>query len=85
MSSFNDINISANDVPISNDDYDLYADSYILGDATRELAIEGGIWDNSNISSNLGSFIIRGGTGIYSYNRVNNMPYDYVSTRVIYK
>ena len=85
MSSFDDINISASDVPISNDDYDLYADSYILGDATRELAIEGGIWDNGNISSNLGSFIIRGGTGIYSYNRVNNMPYDYVSTRVIYK
>ncbi len=92
MSAVNGEDISVSDVPISNDDYDLYKDiSYILGDATKELTIESGIWDESTISNGTGNWIIRGGNskgtmkGLFAYTRRDDIASEEISTRIIYK
>ena len=93
MGVIDNINILVKDIPISNDDYNLYtASSYILGDATKELLLEEGIWNNNTFNNNDdGNLIIRGGNitndlvGIFAYDRVNDLPIEYVTTRVVYK
>ena len=93
MGVIDNINILVKDIPISNDDYNLYtASSYILGDATKELLLDEGIWNNNTFNNNsVGNIIIRGGNttnnlvGIFAYDRVSDLPIDYVSTRIVYK
>lgn len=93
MGVIDNINILVKDIPISNDDYNLYtASSYILGDATKELLLEEGIWNNNTFNNNsVGNIIIRGGNttnnlvGIFAYDRVSDLPIDYISTRIVYK
>ena len=85
MSSFGDDNVVVGDIPVSNDAYDLYNNPFILGDATKETSTKTGLWDTDEATSGTGNWIIRGGKGIYSYDRVTNLAYDYVSTRIIYK
>lgn len=91
----NDINLSNSnflDVPISNDDYDRYSkDSFILGDATKELLLTNGIWYNNNYSSNGSNWIVRGGNvtnnynGIYSFGTTSDTASEYISTRIVLK
>ena len=82
------------DMPISNDDYDLYSsDTFILGDATRELLLENGIWYNNtyNNTNESGNWIIRGGNitenlkGIYSFGTSSDINSEYITTRIIIK
>ena len=93
MGIINNIDMLVKDIPISNDDYNLYTNtSYILGDATNELLLESGIWNDNTFNNNSdGNIIIRGGNitnnlvGIFAYDRSNDLPIDYVSTRIVYK
>lgn len=93
MSSLGNVDILVNDLPISNDDYNLYKDDvFILGDATREISLENGIWYNDTFDINNNEYwIIRGGNitsnmkGLYAYNTISNDGDFYVSTRIVYK
>lgn len=79
---------------INKNDYNLYLENtFILGDATKEISLTEGSWYN-----NYGSFInetnnwfIRGGigttenTGIFYYNATTDTNNEYISTRIILK
>lgn len=91
----NDINLNNTlfkDTPISNEDYDLYTkDSFILGDATKELLRENGIWYGNTMNgvNEVNNWIIRGGNasnnykGIYAYGATNDITSEYISTRIV--
>ena len=65
-------------VPIGTDDYDRYtSDSFILGDATKEISQE--------IINNEYSWIIRGNNNIFSYSTINDDKNQNISTRVVTK
>ena len=95
--SNNDLNFNNalfKDVPISNEDYDLYTkDTFILGDATKEVSNENGIWYSSTMNSvnEINNWIIRGGNatgsykGIYAYGATNDIASEYISTRIVSK
>lgn len=95
--SNNDLNLNNalfKDVAISNDDYNLYTkDSFILGDATKEISITGGIWygNTSNTINDTNNWIIRGGNttesykGIFAYSATNDITSEYISTRIVSK
>jgi len=79
-------------IEIPQDNYELYNDNtFILGDATRELTLNEGIW-----YSNYNSFIdetnnwfIRGGigttnyNGIFYYNATTDTNSEYITTRIV--
>ena len=93
--SNNDLNLNNalfKDVAISNDDYNLYTkDSFILGDATKEISITGGIWYNNtnNNINDVNNWIIRGGNttesykGIFAYSATNDITSEYITTRIV--
>ena len=93
--SNNDLNLNNalfKDVAISNDDYNLYIkDSFIPGDATKEISITGGIWygNTSNTINDTNNWIIRGGNttesykGIFAYSATNDIISEYISTRIV--
>lgn len=65
-------------VPIGTDDYDSYnIDSFILGDATKEVS-------TSNINTNY-NWIIRGNNNIFSYNTSNDIKSNNITTRIVIK
>ena len=65
-------------VPIGTDDYDIYTnDSFILGDATKEISQE--------IINNEYSWIIRGNNSIFSYSTINDDKNQNISTRIVTK
>jgi len=81
-------------IPLSNDDYELYYDNtFILGDATREITLENGIWYNNyaNYINSTNNWFIRGGigttvnNGIFYYNATTDIGSDYITTRIILK
>ena len=80
------------DVPISNEDYDLYTkDSFILGDATKEVTKENGIWYSNTMNSvnEINNWVIRGGNttgsykGIFAYGGTVDIASEYISTRLV--
>lgn len=65
-------------VPIGTDDYDLYLkDTFILGDATKELS-------NDTINDEY-NWIIRGNKDIFSYSTSNDVKNENISTRIVTK
>ena len=80
------------DIPISNYDYEIYDNvEFILGDATKELNLDNGIWHDDTVNFDTGSWIIRGGNitkslkGIFAYGRTDGSKQDYISTRTVIK
>jgi len=79
---------------IDNNDYELYQNNtFILGDATKELLINEGSWYNNNHTfiEDTNNWFIRGGigtiqnTGIFYYNATTDTNSQYISTRVTIK
>ena len=80
--------------PISNNDYDLYfKDTFILGDATKEVSTTEGTWYNNYASfiNETNNWFIRGGigttenTGIFYYNATTDINSEYITTRIVIK
>lgn len=81
--------------PLINTDYDLYQkNTFILGDATKEIALsESTSWDNSssNFINETNNWFVRGGngvmnnTGIFYSNRTTDTPSEYIGTRIVVK
>ena len=87
-------NTHFNGIAIDNDDYDLYQkDNFILGDATKEIALTDGSWYNNYSTSidETNNWFIRGGigttnnTGIFYYNATTDTNSEYISTRIVIK
>ena len=87
-------NSNFQNTPISNNDYNLYYNNgFILGDATKELSLESGIWYNSanNFINSTNNWLARGGiaknesASIYSYNATTDITSEYITTRMIIK
>lgn len=87
-------NSNFQNTPISNNDYNLYYNNgFILGDATKELSLESGIWYNSanNFINSTNNWLARGGiaknefASIYSYNATTDIISEYITTRMIIK
>ena len=79
---------------INNYDYDIYYENtFILGDATKELSLKEGIWHNSNniFIDNTNNWFIRGGVAnqenstIYSYSATTDKESNYITTRIVTK
>lgn len=79
---------------INKDDYELYQnDTFILGDATKEILTKDSSWNNNTHTfvEDTNNWFIRGGigstssTGIYYYNATTDTNSQYISTRVIIK
>jgi hypothetical protein len=79
---------------INKDDYDLYQkETFILGDATKEISLNEGIWYNNYNSfiNETNNWFIRGGigktpyNGIYYYNGTTDTNNEYITTRIILK
>lgn len=88
--SFNDSHFTNIDISTSN--YNLYKNNtFILGDATRELTLEEGIWYNNYNSfiNATNNWFIRGGigttnyNGIFYYNATTDTNSEYISTRIV--
>lgn len=87
-------NSNFNSIPINNNDYDLYFENtFILGDATKEISLENGIWHNNNATfiDETNNWFIRGGvsnqenSGIFTYSATTDTPNNYITTRIIIK
>lgn len=87
-------NSNFQNTPISNNDYNLYYNNgFILGDATKELSLESGIWYNSanNFINSTNNWLARGGiaknesASIYSCNATTDITSEYITTRMIIK
>ncbi|MBQ2872461.1 MAG: hypothetical protein IJE89_00460 [Bacilli bacterium] len=80
--------------PIINNDYDLYQkNTFILGDATKEISLKEGIWYNNYASfvNETNNWFIRGGigvtenNGIFYYNGTTDTNSEYITTRIVIK
>ena len=87
-------NTNFNSIKIENDDFDIYQDNtFILGDATKEISLISGSWDNNQNTfvDNDEYLFIRGGignsgnSGIFYYNKTTDNPNKNISTRIIIK
>ena len=88
ISADNSLNLTASffkDVPIGTDDYDLYGiNSFILGDATKELSINGSNWYDGIASMNSNNnWIIR--SSLYGYETSLDIESDNLTTRIVTK
>ena len=81
-------------IEINKDDYDLYQkDAFILGDATKEISLNEGIWYNNYNSfiNETNNWFIRGGigptdyNGIFYYNATTDTNSEYITTRIVIK
>ena len=81
-------------IPISNNDYDLYYDNtFILGDATKELSLDKNIWSNgkNTFIDDTNNWFIRGGIAnqnnstIYNYAATSDINNEYITTRIVIK
>ena len=84
-------NSNFQNIAISNNDYDLYYNnSFILGDATKELLLNNGIWDSNNYSymDSVNNWLSRGGIAnqssptIFNYNYAKDNASDNLTTRI---
>ena len=92
-------NLTLNDSHFTNqkiniEDYDLYQNnSFILGDATKEISLNEGIWYNNYNSfiNETNNWFIRGGigttqnNGIFYYNATTDTNSEYITTRIVLK
>jgi len=100
MSNFADNNkLSLNNshfgnIEINKDNYDLYqSNSFILGDATKEISLTEGIWYNNYNSfiNETNNWLIRGGigttsyNGMFYYNATTDTNSEYITTRIVIK
>ena len=83
--SLNLNNSHFNEVPLGTDDYDLYpTDTFILGDATKELMVDGNNWFDSSITLGVDSnWIVR--NNMYGYTSSNDVKDTNISTRIVTK
>ena len=74
-------------IPISNKDYDLYyKDTFILGDATKELSNVTGTWiDTTNNWLARGGIANQKNSSIFSYSATTDTASNYLTTRIIIK
>lgn len=88
----NNTHFSTIEIPIN--DYDLYPkNTFILGDATKEISLTGISWYNQQATfiDVTNNFFIRGGigstdkTGIFYYNATTDSNSEYISTRIVIK
>lgn len=77
---------------LNNNDYDLYSlNTFILGDATKEISLGSGSWYNNHalFIDSINNWFIRGGiglvddNGIFYYNATRDVNNEYISTRVV--
>ena len=82
---------SFKNIAIPNTDYDLYYDNtFILGDATKEIILNDTSWYNTknNFLNTTNNWLTRGGianqenTDIFSYNATTDTPSEYLTTRI---
>ena len=81
------------DTPINNKDYELYqVDTFILGDATKEIITNNKSWYNNTFEYSIptNKWIVRGGNsreyqGIYSFTTITDSINDNITTRLIIK
>lgn len=79
--------------PLDQDDYDQYNNTFILGDATKELSLSEGSWYNvdNHFLDSTNSILTRGGIAnqnnatIYNYLATNNINNNYTTTRIVIK
>ena len=81
-------------IPTNNNDFDLYQENtFILGDATKELSLKEGSWYNNNalFINETNNWFIRGGigsttnNGIFYYNATTDTNSEYITTRIVIK
>ncbi len=81
ISQDNNLNLNNSyfkNIPIGTNDYDLYHENtFILGDATREISTK-------NITNSY-NWIVRGGNSIFDYDTTNDIKADNISTRIVIK
>lgn len=87
-------NSNFSNIPISNVDYELYYENtFILGDATKEISQEDGIWydNHSTYIDSTNNWFIRGGiagqedSGIFYYSATTDQSSNYITTRIVLK
>ena len=88
ISSSNTLNLDNsyfNEVPVGTDDYDLYSvNTFILGDATKELSLGNNNWNNSTNTINENTnWIIR--NNLYGYGTSNDVKDENLTTRIVIK
>ena len=83
--SLNLENAHFNEMPIGTDDYDLYGkDTFILGDATKELSLGDSNWyGSSNSLSDSGNWLVR--SNLYGYSSANDVRDNEITTRIVVK
>lgn len=93
----NSINLNGGhfgNITIDKDDYDLYQNNtFILGDATKEISLTAGSWYNNYASfiNETNNWFIRGGigsttnNGIFYYNATTDTNSEYITTRIVIK
>lgn len=81
-------------IPTNKNDYDLYQpNTFILGDATKEISLEEGSWYNNNalFINETNNWFIRGGigetenNGIFYYNATTDTFNEHITTRIVIK
>ncbi len=81
-------------IPINSGDYDLYYENtFILGDATKEISLENGIWYDNHATyvDSTNNWFIRGGianqtdSGIFYYSATTDQSSNYITTRIVLK
>ena len=74
-----------NEMPIGTDDYDLYlANTFILGDATKELSLGNTNWyDGSATTTPDTNWFVR--KNMYGYTTSNDVKDDNLTTRIVLK
>lgn len=81
-------------IEINKDNYDLYqSNTFILGDATKEISLTDGIWYNNYNSfiNDTNNWFVRGGigttnyNGMFYYNATTDTNSDYITTRIVIK
>ena len=79
---------------IDKGDYDLYQkNTFILGDATKEISLTSGSWYNNHKTfiDDTNNWFIRGGigitqdNGIFYYNATTDTNSEYITTRIVIK
>lgn len=81
-------------IEIDRDNYDLYQENtFILGDATKEISLSEGIWYNNynTFINETNNWFIRGGigttnfNGMFYYNATTDTNSAYITTRIVIK
>ncbi len=77
-----------NDEDLFDNEYEIYTNTFILGDATNEILLKEGIWDNASYSNidSTNKWIIRGGYkngGMFGMRASDGLANPDISTRMV--